>query len=255
MIVKLSDGFRSDRWRDGILHIRDQRPTNHGNGRPDEPHSRVADATWEWRPARNEADAPGLPSWLRNQEATMSTTTVEISSRRLSWSGIFAGALAAVMVQVLSTMLGLGIGILSFDRTSDAAAVSWSAFAWWAIGGIIASFVGGFVASRAGDGGRPALQGLGAWALSAVIVIGATSLAATGGAGVMANLTAPGFSTPLPEPATTGAGAATATKVPEHAGGVMLGGVIALVLGAFAGWAGARMGIDRDIAAGTARRG
>lgn len=66
-----------------------------------------------------------------------------------SWQAVLAGVVAALIVQVMLTMLGLGIGFLSVDAPTASTAprgVSWAAFIYWAIGGIIAAFVGGWVA-------------------------------------------------------------------------------------------------------------
>jgi hypothetical protein len=101
-----------------------------------------------------------------------------------SWSAAFAGAIAAVMFQVLLAMIGYGLGLLTIDiPTAGAApkAVSWAVFTWWAVSGVISAFVGGWVAANFSDSftaeGR-ATHGLMAWALSALIIIGAGGLAA-----------------------------------------------------------------------------
>ena len=101
-----------------------------------------------------------------------------------SWSAAFAGALAAVMFQVLLAMIGFGLGLLTIDvPTAGAApkAVSWAVFTWWAVSGVISAFVGGWVAanfSPSFTAEERATHGLMAWALSALIVIGAAGLAA-----------------------------------------------------------------------------
>ena len=70
-----------------------------------------------------------------------------------SWGAIIAGVVAALVVQLLLNLLGLGIGAASLSAANPADNPSASAFSigagfWWTISGIIASFCGGVVAGR-----------------------------------------------------------------------------------------------------------
>ncbi len=72
---------------------------------------------------------------------------------RVSWGSILAGVVAALVVQLLLNILGVGIGASSLDaaNTGDnpsASGFSLTAGIWWTLSGIIASFVGGVVAGR-----------------------------------------------------------------------------------------------------------
>jgi hypothetical protein len=72
---------------------------------------------------------------------------------RISWGAIFAGVAAALVVQLLLNILGVGIGASSLDaaNTGDnpsASGFSMTAAIWWTLSGIIASLVGGIVAGR-----------------------------------------------------------------------------------------------------------
>ena len=72
---------------------------------------------------------------------------------RASWGAILAGVAAALVVQLLLNILGVGIGASSLDaaNTGDnptASGFSTTAGIWWTLSGIIASFVGGVVAGR-----------------------------------------------------------------------------------------------------------
>lgn len=72
---------------------------------------------------------------------------------RVSWGAIFAGVAAAMVVQLLLNVLGLGIGASSLDAANvgdnpTASGFSLTAGIWWTLSGIIASFVGGIVAGR-----------------------------------------------------------------------------------------------------------
>lgn len=72
---------------------------------------------------------------------------------RVSWGAILSGVVAAMVVQLLLNILGIGIGASSLDaaNTGDnptASGFSLTAGIWWTLSGIIASFVGGVVAGR-----------------------------------------------------------------------------------------------------------
>jgi hypothetical protein len=67
-----------------------------------------------------------------------------------TWQAILAGVFMSLVVQILLTMLGFGVGLLSVDiPTADAApaGAGWAAFVWWAASGIIAAFIGGAIAA------------------------------------------------------------------------------------------------------------
>src|SRR5437588_7998975 len=104
--------------------------------------------------------------------------------RDWSWSAVFAGVVASLVFQVLLVMVGFGLGLLTIDvPTADTApkAVSWAVFTWWAVSGVISAFVGGWTAANFSESftaeSRGA-HGLMAWALSALIVVGAGAVAA-----------------------------------------------------------------------------
>jgi len=72
---------------------------------------------------------------------------------RVSWGAILAGVVAALVVQLLLNILGVGIGASSLDAANasdnpSASGFSLTAGIWWTLSGIIASFVGGVVAGR-----------------------------------------------------------------------------------------------------------
>jgi hypothetical protein len=67
-----------------------------------------------------------------------------------TWSAVLAGVFASLVVQILLTMLGFGIGLLAIDiptATASPAGAGWAAFVWRAVSGIIAAFIGGAVAA------------------------------------------------------------------------------------------------------------
>jgi hypothetical protein len=96
---------------------------------------------------------------------------------KISWGAVLAGVATALVAQLILNMLGVGIGASTLDpATGDApSATSFSIAAgiWWALSGIIAAFIGGYVASRLS--GRPKAStggwhGLTSWAMTTLLV-------------------------------------------------------------------------------------
>jgi hypothetical protein len=97
---------------------------------------------------------------------------------KVSWGAIFAGVVVALVTQVLLTMLGAGIGIATLDPgTGDNPAASTFSIAagiWYTLSGIVAAFVGGYVAARMSGKTLPttgAFHGLTTWALTTLLVL------------------------------------------------------------------------------------
>jgi hypothetical protein len=106
-------------------------------------------------------------------------TSVSIAAiNKVSWGAIFAGVAIALAAQFLLNLLGVGIGAAVLDpATSDNPAASTFSIGggiWFVVAGIIASFLGGYVASRLS--GRPSnstggYQGLTTWAVTTLVVL------------------------------------------------------------------------------------
>jgi len=108
--------------------------------------------------------------------ATEDAHTILIN--RVTWGAIFAGVVLALVIQVLLTMLGAGLGIATLDPgTADnpaASTFSITGAIWFAVSGIIAAFAGGWVAARLSGRTVPttgALHGLTTWAVSTLVVL------------------------------------------------------------------------------------
>jgi hypothetical protein len=96
--------------------------------------------------------------------------------RRISWGAIFAGVVVVLAVQLLLSMLGLGIGLSVLNpgagNSPNAGSLGLGAGIWWGVSYLIALFAGGYVAGRlAGallswDG---ALHGVLAWAFTLLV--------------------------------------------------------------------------------------
>lgn len=68
--------------------------------------------------------------------------------KRLSWGAVFAGVVVAIIVQLLFSLLGVGIGFVSFTPTTDGQPFSGfgtGAMIWWIITILISLFAGGWV--------------------------------------------------------------------------------------------------------------
>ena len=84
------------------------------------------------------------------EEFIMASRTVPNAFFGWTWSAVLAGVFASLVVQILLTMLGFGIGLLAIDvptAQSAPAGATWAAFVWWAVSGIIAAFIGGAIAA------------------------------------------------------------------------------------------------------------
>ncbi len=118
--------------------------------------------------------------------------------KRVSWGAIFAGAVSAVALTALLSLLGLGIGFGAVDPEQSGAMndVPKVTLAWWAVTSIIATGIGGFVAARLAGIPRSmtgALHGLAVWAVATLVTLWlATSAVGTvlGAAGSVVSTTA-----------------------------------------------------------------
>jgi hypothetical protein len=115
-----------------------------------------------------------------------------IAIHNISWGGVIAGIVVALVVQFVLCLLGVGVGLAVLNPGAggnpSAGSYSMAAGIWFLVAGIIASFVGGLFASRLS--GRPlkstgVLQGLTTWAGTTIVV---TYLVAVVFSGVLGGL-------------------------------------------------------------------
>lgn len=97
---------------------------------------------------------------------------------RVSWGGVWSGFLFALGVFLLLTVLGMAIGVSAVDvGTQDdtsARSLGIGAGAWGAGSLLVALFVGGWVATRAGmvhDGATGMIEGVLIWVLSVMTLL------------------------------------------------------------------------------------
>lgn len=97
---------------------------------------------------------------------------VEHTGFRLSWGAIFAGFIAATMVHVTLSLVGVAVGFSTWDFGDPARDLGFGVGIWLIISALVAYYVGGLTTGRLagiltrGDG---ALHGLLMWGLSMLV--------------------------------------------------------------------------------------
>ncbi|WP_439616230.1 PhnA-like protein [Shinella sp.] len=111
-------------------------------------------------------------------ETVQTSVSTTAAINKVSWGAVFAGVAIALAFQFLLNLLGVGIGAAVLDpATSDNPAASTFSIGggiWFVVAGIVASFLGGYVASRLS--GRPSnstggYHGLTSWAVTTLVVL------------------------------------------------------------------------------------
>ena len=116
-----------------------------------------------------------------NAPDTVVTTPSEdartILVNQVSLGAVLAGVAAALVFQVLLNMLGIGLGASTLHPAAgdnpSPTSFSIGAGIWWAASGVIAAFIGGYIASRLS--GKPKAStggwhGLTSWAVTTLII-------------------------------------------------------------------------------------
>jgi hypothetical protein len=103
---------------------------------------------------------------------------LNVAYNKVSWGAIFAGVALALTTHILLNLLGVGVGAAVIDPMSGdnpaASTFSIGTAIWFAVSGIIAAFIGGYVASRLS--GKPlkstgALHGIASWAVTTLVIV------------------------------------------------------------------------------------
>ncbi len=108
--------------------------------------------------------------------ALVRTAGAASSFRRMSWGAVIAGTVIAVVVQLVLSLIGAGVGFstidpLRYNGSPDAASFGIGVAIWWAVTSIVALYVGGWVAGHVAaspDKTDGMLHGLLAWALATI---------------------------------------------------------------------------------------
>jgi pyruvate/2-oxoglutarate dehydrogenase complex dihydrolipoamide acyltransferase (E2) component len=97
---------------------------------------------------------------------------------QVSWGAILAGAVMALVTQLVLNIVGVGVGLASIGTDGagnpGAATLSLGAGLWWVVSGILASLAGGALAGRLSgkpDGSTSGFHGLVSWAVTTLVVV------------------------------------------------------------------------------------
>ncbi|GEP11233.1 PhnA-like protein [Methylobacterium gnaphalii] len=134
---------------------------------------------------------PGRPPGDRDLPQASRITPAEdmrtIALHQVSWGAVFAGATAALVLQVILNMLGLGVGLSTVDPAGDgtpgASSLGLGAGLWWVVSGILASAAGGYLAGRLSGKPSPTTagyHGLISWAVATLVIFYMLSSAVSG---------------------------------------------------------------------------
>lgn len=101
------------------------------------------------------------------------------SFRHMSWGAVMAGTVVAVVVQLVLSLIGAGIGFSTIDPLRDSGSPDASTFGlgvaiWWTITSIVALFAGGWIAGHlAGSPEKTdgVLHGLLTWGLATILTV------------------------------------------------------------------------------------
>ncbi|WP_018261245.1 hypothetical protein [Methylobacterium sp. WSM2598] len=104
--------------------------------------------------------------------------TRAVALNQVSWGAVIAGAVTALVAQIILNMVGLGIGLASLGPSAAdnpaASTFSLGAGLWFVGSGIVASLAGGFIAGRLSGkplAGAAGLHGLVSWAVTTLVVL------------------------------------------------------------------------------------
>src|SRR5690349_21302313 len=117
-------------------------------------------------------------------------------ARRVSWGAIFAGLFVTIVIQLLFTLLGLAVGVISMDTIRDqggAHRLAIGAGIWLLVTGLISIWSGSCVAGRLCGGPLRSdglIHGIVCWSVStcaAMLLLATTAGALLGGTGALLN--------------------------------------------------------------------
>lgn len=89
---------------------------------------------------------------IYDNPSTVAVATGSTSSQRISWAAVFAGVVIALVVHLMLTMFGTGIGFSTVDPmqydTPSVKALSFGAGLWWVVSSLLSLYAGGWTAGR-----------------------------------------------------------------------------------------------------------
>src|SRR5947209_14415534 len=112
-------------------------------------------------------------STITNEPSSSATTVL----RRVSWGGVFAGLIIAVVLQLLFTLLGVGIGAATIEplqQSQPGKGLGIGAAIWFFVTTLISIYIGarvaGYLAANAQERDRT-LHGILTWGVTAIASI------------------------------------------------------------------------------------
>ncbi len=118
------------------------------------------------------------PSYRTTDTVVTSGPTTPQTTKRLWWSAIAAGMVIAVVVQLVLSLLGAGIGFSTIDplrfSSPDASTFGIGAAVWWIVTSMIALYAGGWVAGHLAASplrSDAMLHGLLTWAVATIVSV------------------------------------------------------------------------------------
>jgi hypothetical protein len=235
---------------------------------------------------------------IATSESYRAETAVVVPDKpfdRISWGSIMAGAVTAFSLQLVLSLIGVGVGLTTLDpATGDnpsGQAMGTGAIVWWSISALVSLFLGGYVAGRTAGTFNGYLHGMVTWAMVNLIsafllatAVGGSLAGATGLAQFVAQQApqwrqqAPHVAAQLEQRMQEGANQAqaaandpqtratadqqarqTGQEAAKKGGASAIGAAIALLLGAvaagFGGSAGRRSFLNSTVADGTIASG
>src|SRR5213082_1123708 len=97
--------------------------------------------------------------------------------RRVSWGAIFAGLLVTIVIQMMLTLLGIGIGAATIDplrESNPGEGLAVGSAIWLIVSALIAVFVGSCISGRLSGGPRSSdglLHGIVTWSAATVLTV------------------------------------------------------------------------------------
>ena len=120
----------------------------------------------------------GVHTTALHTDTVHTSASVAPLARRMSWGAIIAGGVIAIVVQLVLSLLGAGIGLGMVDPlqadSPSAGAFGIGAAAWWAVSSVIALFLAGWVAGHlagTADGTDAMLHGLLTWGVATILTV------------------------------------------------------------------------------------
>ncbi len=175
------------------------------------------------------------------------------------WFSVCAGIGVALAMHIVLNLLGIGLGFTTIQLdpslSAESSLISWSAFTWWAVSGIIAAYAGGYTAgalSTPESVYSGPLLGFLSWAKTTIIVMIFVALSAGGTATMLSFLGGPNAAVwarwnaltnaPVTTAGTPAANSTEMVTIRKAIASAAIASVLALGIGAAAGTYGGHTG-------------